>query len=86
MQLIIADEEAFSSRRVWVVFLDGFRNIIRNTRVDMNEYDFENIIGGFMHTNGFGLDTIVGEKYRVGGELGKPLYQLNSDDGTSQIA
>lgn len=38
-----------------------------------------------MHTNEFGVDAIVGEKYRAGGELGKPLYQLNIDDGTSQI-
>lgn len=76
MHLIIADKEAFRSRHVRVVFLDGFRNVIRHTRVDMNEYDFENIIGGFMHTNGFGFDTIVGEKYRVAGELVKPLHHL----------
>lgn len=38
-----------------------------------------------MHTNGFEVDTIVGEKCRAGGELRKPLYQLNDDDGASQI-
>lgn len=45
----------------------------------MDEYDFENMTGGFMHTKEFGIDTIVGEKYQAGG---KPVYQLNSDDGT----
>ncbi|KAJ5666093.1 uncharacterized protein N7477_008541 [Penicillium maclennaniae] len=78
--MIIADEEAFRSGRLLVVFLDGFRNIIRQARFDTDEYDVDYIVSGFTETNEFAVDTTVGEKYRVEGELGKQLYQLNSED------
>lgn len=78
--IIIADEEAFRSGRLLVVFLDGLRNIIRQARFDTDVYNVDYIVSGFTETNEFAVDTTVGEKYRVEGELGKQLYQLNSED------
>jgi hypothetical protein len=46
----------------------------------ISEFNFENIVEVFMHTNEFGVDTTVGEKYLVEGELGKQLCHLNSRD------
>ncbi|KAJ6189089.1 hypothetical protein N7519_003997 [Penicillium mononematosum] len=74
--LIIADEEAFRSGSLRVLYLDGFRNIIREGRMDPVDDDIFNVIGIWMETDEFLQSSTVGEKYRAKAELGRELYQL----------
>lgn len=77
--LLIADEEAFRSNSLLLLYLDGFRNIVREARLDPEIDDIFGVVGLWM--DGELLRTsVVGEKYRVGGELGKELYQLTEED------
>jgi hypothetical protein len=74
--LIIADEEAFLSGSLRVLYLDGFRNIIREGRMDPVD-DIFNVIGLWMETDEFLQSSTVGEKYRASAESGRELYQLS---------
>lgn len=78
--LFIADEEAFDFNRLRLLYLDPFRNSVREGRLDA---EWENI-GGVMNSWRDSLmthqPTMVGDKYRVNGELGKHLYQLKEED------
>lgn len=77
--LILADEEAFRSRSLRVLYLDGFRNIVREGRMDPVDDDVFNMIGIWMETNDFLQNSTVGEKYRASAELGRELYQLTEE-------
>ncbi|KAJ5121602.1 uncharacterized protein N7515_009563 [Penicillium bovifimosum] len=78
--LIIADEEAFRSGRLQVIYLDGFRNIVRELRLDAEFYDISSVDLTWMIKNAFPEDFTVGEKYRVSAELGRELYQFTEED------
>lgn len=79
--LLIADEEAFQTKQLRLLYLDGKRNIVREARVDPDVWQMYDII--MQHytvpTEPYEFST-VGEKYRVDGELGKELYQLSEED------
>lgn len=78
--VIITDEEAFQTGGLRVLYLDGFRNIIREGRMDPEIDDIFNVVSDWMETNDLLQGSTVGEKYRVNGELGRDLYQLTEDD------
>ncbi|OQE85796.1 hypothetical protein PENNAL_c0023G00096 [Penicillium nalgiovense] len=77
--LIIADEEAFRSGCLRLLYLDGFRNIVRVGRLDPEIDDLVGVISKWMDIELL-ENTVVGDKYRVSGELGKELYQLTEED------
>jgi hypothetical protein len=77
--LIIADEEAFQSGILQLLYLDGFQNIVREGRLDPEIDDLFGVISKWMDIE-FLENTVVGDKYRVNGELGKELYQLTKED------
>ncbi|KAJ5372783.1 hypothetical protein N7517_004789 [Penicillium concentricum] len=78
--IILADEEAFRSGWLRVLYLDGFRNIVREVRSDPVLDDISSMIGTWMETNGFPQGSTVGEKYRASAELGRELYQFTEED------
>lgn len=78
--IIIADEEAFQTGGLRVLYLDGFRNIIREGRIDPEVHDIFNLVTDWMETNELLEGSTVGEKYRVNGELGRELSQLTEED------
>lgn len=77
--LILADEEAFRSGSLRLLYLDGFRNIVREGRMDPDIDDFFGVISIWMDSELL-ESSVVGEKYRVGGELGRELYQLTEEE------
>ncbi|KAJ5400957.1 hypothetical protein N7465_011446 [Penicillium sp. CMV-2018d] len=77
--LILMDQEAFQSGSPLLLYLDGFRNIVREGRLDPEFHDLFGIISKWMNSELL-ENTVVGDKYRVSGELGKELYQLTEDD------
>jgi hypothetical protein len=83
--IIIADEEAFQTGGLRVLYLDGFRNIIREGRIDPEIDDISNLVTDWMETNELLEGSTVGEKYRVNGELGRDLYHLTEEDLTDPV-
>ena len=77
--LLIADEEAFRSKSLRLLYLDGFRNIVREARLDPEIDDIFGLVGLWMDCELLST-SVVGEKYRVDGELGKELYRLTEKD------
>lgn len=78
--LILADEEAFRSGSLYVLYLDGFRNVIREGRMDPEIHDLFGVVGTWVETNEFLEGSTVGEKYRASAELGRELYQLTEEE------
>ena len=77
--LILADQEAFQSGSLRLLYLDGFRKIVRESRLDPEIDDLFGVISKWMDSELL-ENSVVGDKYRVGGELGKELYQLTEED------
>ncbi|CAI7571762.1 unnamed protein product [Penicillium manginii] len=75
--IIIADKEAFRTSRLLVLYLDGFRRIIRQGRIDEELDDIGSIVGLWMETNDLLEYATLSERYRVDGDLGRKLYQLD---------
>jgi hypothetical protein len=75
--MFVADEEAFRTGRLLVLYLDGFRRVIREGRVDGELDDIGSIIGTWMETNDLLEYATLSERYRVDGDLGRKLYQLD---------
>lgn len=61
--MIIADEEAFQTTGPRVLYLDGFRNIIREGRIDPEIDDIFNVVSDWMESNDLLQGSTVGEKY-----------------------
>ncbi|CAI7674334.1 unnamed protein product [Penicillium pancosmium] len=76
--ILIADEEAFQSGSLLVLYLDGFRRVVRGGRIK-EEHDIANIVGIWMCTADLMEHSAVSERYRVDGDLGRELYQLNEE-------
>ncbi|KOS37440.1 hypothetical protein ACN38_g11759 [Penicillium nordicum] len=66
--LILADEEAFRSGSLYVLYLDGFRNVIREGRMDPEIHDLFGVVGTWVETNEFLEGSTVGEKFRLDGQ------------------
>lgn len=83
--LVIVDKEAFETGYGRVIYIDSRRNIIRETRFDLNDpycYLYEITMDWFDYTyqEWLWMDSQVGEKYRAEGEFGQALYQLTDED------
>ncbi|KAJ5089174.1 hypothetical protein N7532_007858 [Penicillium argentinense] len=74
--MIIADEEAFQTGKLLVLYLDGFRRVIREARIDGERDDIGSIVGSWMETSDLLEYSTLSERYRVNGDLGRELYQL----------
>ncbi|KAK8050309.1 hypothetical protein PG994_012039 [Apiospora phragmitis] len=90
--LFVADAETFVTEQLRLLFLDARGNIVRETRVPF-EQTWEMRDGwnaGKFRDSNFWLDrdrselgvqndpgSILGEKYKISGEIGRVLYQLD---------
>ncbi|KAJ6133846.1 hypothetical protein N7523_000168 [Penicillium sp. IBT 18751x] len=77
--VIIADEEAFQTGGPRVLYMDWFRNIIREGRLDPEIDDLFVVFSDWMEPNDLLQGSTVGEKYRVNGDLGRYSYQLTEE-------
>ncbi|KAJ5975275.1 hypothetical protein N7481_008982 [Penicillium waksmanii] len=77
--ILIAGEEAFRSGSLLVLYLDGFRRVVRGGRIDQELDDIANIVGIWMCTADIMGYPTVSERYRVNGDLGRELYQLTEE-------
>ncbi|KAJ5555618.1 hypothetical protein N7535_008052 [Penicillium sp. DV-2018c] len=77
--IILADQEAFQSGSLRLLYLDGFRNVVREGRLDPESDDLFGVISKWMDSELL-ENSVVGDRYRVSGELGKKLYQLTEED------
>lgn len=80
--IIIADEEAFLSGSLLVVYLDGLRRVIREGRIDQELDDIGSIVGSWMETADLMEYSTLSGRYQVNGDLGRELYQLTEEDLT----
>ncbi|KAJ5975276.1 hypothetical protein N7481_008983 [Penicillium waksmanii] len=80
--MVIADEEAFESRRLYIIYLDGLRRIIREGRIEPDYYNIGTVAGLWGNCCALlGPEyTSLNEMYRINGEIGKELYQLTEED------
>ncbi|KAJ5347425.1 uncharacterized protein N7506_000678 [Penicillium brevicompactum] len=78
--LFIADLEAFESNRLRLLYLDPFRNIVREGRLDAEGEGIGYVMDSWAGSLPLYRHSVAGDKYRVNGELGKVLYQLTEED------
>lgn len=78
--ILIADQEAFETGCLWLLYLDCYRNIVREARIDAEKVGISEITMHWDQSMELWEHSNIGEKYRVGGELGESLYQLNEGD------
>ncbi|KAI2786053.1 hypothetical protein POX_h09818 [Penicillium oxalicum] len=81
--LAIADQEAFETDMLRLIYLDGKRNIVQETRMAFDEQTFADVAVEWDQLSlpmQLWEDGKTGEKYRVNGELGRELYQLDEAD------
>lgn len=79
----IADRDGFRTDTVRLIYFDGKRNIIQETRMDFDDQTFTDIAVEWDQLSlpmELWEDGTVGEKYRADGELGRELYQLDEAD------
>lgn len=78
--LLVADEEAFETDKLLVVFLDARGNVVRKGRVEVEE--FVNIrIDRYdtrVHEQKYWLGWELGEKYCFDGEIGREMYGIEA--------
>ena len=82
--ILVADQKAFETGgQVRLVYVDGKRNVIWETRV---EADAQTITAVIMDWDQLNLppdlweEGTIGDRYRVTGDLGRELYQLSEAD------
>lgn len=75
--ILIADQEAFDTGCLWLLYLDCYRNIVREARIDAEEVGISEVILPWEQSMELWEHSNVGEKYRIEGELGRDLYELN---------
>ncbi|THC95641.1 hypothetical protein EYZ11_004903 [Aspergillus tanneri] len=78
--LLIMDREAFETNKPRLLFLDGYRKIIREGRLDLNEQRISEIAVCYERNIEIPEEVVVGEKYKIYGEIGKGLYRLTNED------
>lgn len=78
-KLLVVDREAFETGRLGLVFRDAKGNVVRHGRVRADELNvvviYDNVKGALCETP-FWLDSEVGEKYRVGGDVVREIVPL----------
>ncbi|KAI0887611.1 uncharacterized protein GGS22DRAFT_157604 [Annulohypoxylon maeteangense] len=84
--LLLADAEAFETRKLRVLFLDSWGNIVRYSRIEPEDiFDLRSRWGAAKYRDGeYWLDKkergepggVLGEKYRASGEIGLAIYGI----------
>ena len=78
-RLLVVDRTAFETDELGLVFRDVKGNVVREGRVradELNELNICQHVRGSLPEQHFWLDSEVGEKYRVGGEVVRELVPL----------
>ncbi|KAL4759195.1 uncharacterized protein BDW70DRAFT_169594 [Aspergillus foveolatus] len=82
--ILVADQEAFETGgQLRLFYLDGKRNIIRETRVEADAQTITDVIMDWDQLNlppDLWEEGTIGDRYRVTGDLGRELYQLSEAD------
>lgn len=80
--ILIADQEAFQSDHLRLLYVDYKLNVVRESRVQADGVTITDVIMDWDQTivEPKFWEQGIGEKYRVDGELGTPLYQLAEED------
>ncbi|KAJ5470972.1 hypothetical protein N7530_008329 [Penicillium desertorum] len=80
----MADQKAFEiGGQVRLVYVDGKRNVIRETRVETDAQRITDVIMDWDQLNlppDLWEEGTIGDRYRVTGVLGRGLYQLSEAD------
>jgi hypothetical protein len=81
MYFFVADKEAFETDKLRIVFVDGNGNILRHSRLKADEmwvmkgaWERASYLDGEWFSNGQ-----IGEKYKVRGEIGRVLYDVEDE-------
>ncbi|KAJ5240325.1 uncharacterized protein N7469_001916 [Penicillium citrinum] len=77
--ILIADQEAFDTGCLWLLYLDCYRNIVREAHINAEKVGISEVILHWEQTMELWEQSDVGEKYRLGGELGEGRYELNEE-------
>ncbi|KAG7294540.1 hypothetical protein NEMBOFW57_004615 [Staphylotrichum longicolle] len=78
-RLLVVDRVAFETDDLGLVFRDVKGNVVREGRVradELNELNLYQNVKGALRETRFWLNSEVGEKYRVGGEVVRELVPL----------
>lgn len=78
-KLLIVDREAFETEQLGLVFRDVKGNVVRHGRVradELNELVLYECVKGALNETRFWLDSEVGEKYEVGGEVVREIVSV----------
>lgn len=82
--ILVADQKAFETGgQVRLVYVDGKRNVIRETRVEADAQTITDVIMNWDQLNlppDLWEEGTIGDRYRVAGDLGRELYQLSEAD------
>jgi hypothetical protein len=82
--ILIADQKAFETGgQVRLLYVDGKRNVIQETRVEADAQTITDVIMDWDQLNlspDLWEEGTIGDRYRVTGDLGKELYQLTKTD------
>ncbi|OKP06463.1 hypothetical protein PENSUB_6453 [Penicillium subrubescens] len=80
---LVADQTAFETGHLRLMYVDWKRNVIRETRICVDGQTITDVI---MDWDQLGLapefweEGTIGDRYRVTGDLGRELYQLSEAD------
>lgn len=80
---LIANQEAFETGRLRLVYVDGKRNVIQETRIEPDGQTITDVIMDWDQLNlppELWEEGTIGDRYRVTGDLGRELYQLSEAD------
>lgn len=82
--ILVADQEAFKTGgQLRLVYVDGKRNVIRETRVEAGAQTITDVIMDWDQLNlppDLWEEGTVGDRYQVTGDLGREVYQLSEAD------
>ncbi|KAK4038658.1 hypothetical protein C8A01DRAFT_37425 [Parachaetomium inaequale] len=81
-KLLVVDRKAFETDELGLVFRDAKGHVVRHGRVRADELNELNLYEGWgaLHETHFWLDSEVGEKDRVGGEVVREIVRLAKAD------
>lgn len=82
--ILVADQKALETGgQLRLLYVDGKRNVIQETRVEANAQTITDVIMDWDQLNlppDLWEEGTIGDRYRVTGDLGKELYQLSEAD------
>ncbi|KAJ6022826.1 hypothetical protein N7499_008145 [Penicillium canescens] len=82
--ILVADQKAFETGgQVRLIYVDGKRNVIQETRVEADAQTITDVIMDWDQLNlppDLWEEGTIGDRYRVNRDLGRELYQLSEVD------